>query len=96
MRAPRRPLFLDRRVYRQRRLMDGARILPVLGAGLFMVPLIWEPQETPEPDTTTGGLFLFGAWALLILGAFLLSRRLGSDPQPRAPASEQPAEDGGR
>ncbi len=33
--------FLEKRSYRRRRLMDGLRLVPVLGVWLFMVPLFW-------------------------------------------------------
>lgn len=55
-------------------------MLPVVGALLFMIPLLWSPQHTPETDTATGGLFLFVVWGALIISAFLLSRRLRQAP----------------
>lgn len=51
--------------------MDAARLLPVAGALLFALPLIWS-----DAGTATGGLYVFGAWGALILAAFVLSRRL--------------------
>ena len=44
MRRPRRPLFLARAPYRRRRLRDAARILPVLGLFLLLMPLLWAPD----------------------------------------------------
>ena len=38
MRRPRAPLFLKRGSYRKRRLRDAARMLPILGALLLLVP----------------------------------------------------------
>lgn len=92
MRKPRAPLFLDREVYRRRRLMDAARLLPVVGVLLFLLPLLWAPQETAAADTARGGLFLFLVWAGLILAAFLLSRGLMRE-QRRGPPDE--GRDGG-
>jgi hypothetical protein len=71
------PLFLARRSYRRRRMMDAARLLPVVGAVLFMLPVLWRPAETPLADTGPGAIYLFGVWGLLIVAAVLLSRALG-------------------
>ncbi|MBK5946686.1 hypothetical protein CCR83_09625 [Rhodobacter veldkampii DSM 11550] len=71
------PLFLARRSYRRRRLMDAARLLPLLGLVLFLLPVLWRPAATAEPDTARGGLYLFIVWAGLILAAYGLSRGLG-------------------
>lgn len=46
----RAPLFLARRAYRQRRLTDAARFLPLLGAFLFLLPIFWQPGETSRPE----------------------------------------------
>jgi peptidoglycan/LPS O-acetylase OafA/YrhL len=80
MKRPKPPLFLERDSYRRRRVADAARVLPVLGALLFLVPLLWAPGETHAPDTAPGGLYVFLVWGGLILAAFLLSRRLGPEP----------------
>lgn len=55
--------------------MDAARLLPVLGGGLFVLPVLWADGSGTAP----GVLYLFGIWGLLIAGAAVLSRRL---PQP--------------
>ena len=73
---PRPPLFLARRSYRRRRMMDACRMLPVLGAALWMVPILWQPAVTPERDTAPGIVYLFGIWALLVLVSGILSRGL--------------------
>ncbi|MDH3262372.1 MAG: hypothetical protein OEM24_00070 [Paracoccaceae bacterium] len=83
MRRPKPPLFLERDSYRRRRVADAARVLPVLGALLFLVPLLWAPAETETPDTVPGGLYIFLVWGGLILAAFVLSRRLGPEPPKR-------------
>ncbi len=74
-----RPLFLQHRGYRRRRQADAARLLPLVGFVLFLVPILWLPERTALPDTVRGGLYLFGVWALLILVAFALSRVLSDD-----------------
>jgi hypothetical protein len=75
MREPVEPLFLARRTYRRRRLMDALRLLPWLGAFLFGLPLLWQ-----APETAAGLLYLFGAWAVLIVLSLALARRLSDDP----------------
>ncbi len=80
------PLFLARRSYRRRRMMDAAKMLPVLGAVLVMIPALWLPATTPEPDTAHGMVYLFGVWFFLVLAAFGLSRGLA----PALEAEEKP------
>ncbi len=62
----RSPLFLARRSYRRRRLRDAARLLPVFGAFLFLLPILWEPAATDQRDTAPDGVYLFAVWAVLI------------------------------
>lgn len=76
MKAKGPPKFLARRSYRSRRVIDAARLLPVLGLFLILLPILWRPAATPEPDTARGGLYLFAVWLLLIAAAFVLARRL--------------------
>lgn len=78
MTARRAPLFLARRSYRRRRVADAARLLPFLGLFLILLPILWQPRQSPAPDTAAGGVYLFAVWAVLVLGAFLLSRVLGA------------------
>jgi hypothetical protein len=81
-RRPKRPVFLERDSYRQRRIRDVARLLPVLGLVLFMVPLLWPEAPAPgEPGTRNAAalIYLFLVWAGLILAAGLLARPLGQD-----------------
>jgi len=65
-------VFLERQTYRRRRLMDAARLMPVLGALLFAVPLLWPAADDPggaQPMPTSGAiLYIFTVWAALILG----------------------------
>jgi len=82
---PPEPLFLERQTYRRRRLMDAARLLPVAGAVLFFLPLLWAgPSGTGEARTAAGGLYVFAVWIASIIVAALISRRLiRSDDPPR-------------
>ncbi len=70
------PLFLARRSYRRRRMMDAVRLLPFFGTVLLLLPLLWRPAETPEPDTARGVIYLFTTWVVLIIAALVLSRGL--------------------
>lgn len=65
-------MFLARETYRRRRLMDAARFLPFLGFFAFIAPMLW----AEEAGTAVGLAYLFLAWAVLILIAFLIARRL--------------------
>lgn len=79
------PLFLARASYRRRRLIDAARLLPLVGAFLFLLPVLWAPTDLPAGagrNTATDGLYLFAAWGLLILAAALMAPGLRADPPP--------------
>ncbi|WP_171121941.1 MULTISPECIES: hypothetical protein [unclassified Ruegeria] len=61
-------LFLERQSYRRRRLTDAARLLPILGAALIAIPLLWpEPGETGAVTLSSAILYIFTCWGLLIL-----------------------------
>jgi hypothetical protein len=97
VKPPRHPLYLARDTYRRRRAMDAVRLLPFLGLFLMLLPLLWSDSAGPGESTAREGLFLFAAWALLILAAAVLSRWLsdggdefsgptdGAAPPPGAP-----------
>jgi hypothetical protein len=84
MSTPRRPVFVSRDAYRSRRLKDAARLLPVLGAALFALPLLWRSEEGASVGTAGTLLYIFTVWAGLILSAFLIARRLSRDEPPAA------------
>lgn len=72
----RSPLFLARDSYRQRRLADAARVLPILGGVLMMLPLLW-PREGADAQSMSGAIiYVFGCWVLLVIASFILSRWL--------------------
>jgi hypothetical protein len=65
MRRPKRPLFLARAPYRRRRLRDAARLLPVLGVFLLLMPLLWTPDSRME--LSSGDVvYFFAVWLVLI------------------------------
>jgi uncharacterized membrane protein len=83
MKPPRQPLFVAPGTYRRRRLMDAARMLPVLGLGLMILPMLWAPDTEGTRSTATDGIYLFVIWGLLIAAAAMLAPRLGGDtPEP--------------
>lgn len=65
------PVYLARGSYRQRRLRDVARMLPVAGAVLWLLPVLYL-----RPSTGYTGLYIFGVWVLLILVAAVISYRM--------------------
>lgn len=77
------PVFLERRSYRQRRLVDAARLLPLAGALLWLVPLLWPQdggpdvaQQIPAVPTSSAIIYIFGIWIILVLSAMFLSAML--------------------
>ena len=73
--------FVERRTYRRRRLMDISRLAPLIGALLFLVPLLWARQELdPSADVVPGSqsgssmssamIYIFSVWIGLILFSF--------------------------
>ena len=85
---PEQPIFLERENYRRRRLGDAAKLLPVLGLLLFLIPVLWAGN-----GSTGGGLnYLFGVWAVIIIVMRLLSRRL-SETEPKSGDSQPDSDD---
>ena len=83
MLTPREPVFLARDTYRRRRLVDGLRVLPVVGLLLFLSPLVGGAGYVRE--TAGSGVFIFAVWFALIVATGVLGRLLagapnGSDP----------------
>lgn len=75
----RRALFLERHSYRRRRLMDGARLLPIFGIFLFLVPLLWPTGDADSagiapPSMSRAMLYLFACWALVVMIAAVFGR----------------------
>ncbi|MBR2658212.1 hypothetical protein [Yoonia sp.] len=81
--AGKTPVFLERANYRQRRLGDAARFLPLLGTVLWLIPLLWT-RDGPEAPSNAGTItYIFVIWVVLIGLAALLSRVL-RDTDPAA------------
>jgi hypothetical protein len=93
LRRPGTPLFLQRGPYRRRRRIDAARLLPVFGVFLLILPILWGPAEGAGGGRSTSGdaLYLFAVWAGLIGIARALAPGLAV---PDATAREQTGETG--
>lgn len=80
-------LFLARQGYRRRRLADMARMLPLLGLALFLLPLLG------AGDGLDAGLliYLFAAWFALIAASAVLARRLCAAAQAAETETETEA-----
>ncbi|WP_245191012.1 hypothetical protein [Jannaschia formosa] len=71
----------QRRAWRRERLRDAARLLPVLGLGLMLLPdLVLSGSDAARGATRPWGLYLFAAWGGLILLAVWLARALAAEP----------------
>lgn len=70
-------------------------MLPVLGGFLVALPILWRPAETPGGETAAGVVYLFTVWALLIVAALVLARKLTpaledeAAPQDGTPGAER-------
>ncbi|WP_293444851.1 hypothetical protein [Planktotalea sp.] len=81
-------VFLERRSYRQRRLIDAARILPVVGIVLWFVPLVWpSAEENGEISTSSASTYIFTIWiGLIVVGALVAWRMAPADESPTKPS----------
>ncbi|MGI9388954.1 MAG: hypothetical protein ACR2O1_02755 [Boseongicola sp.] len=66
------PIFLERQSYRRRRLGDAAKLIPVVGAILLLMPIL----VGSAARTSSGLIYIFAVWAILIALIALISRRL--------------------
>lgn len=70
---PKKSVFFESAIYRRNRLVDAARLLPLLGVFLFIVPAIVVVGAAP---TASRWVFLFVVWVGLICAAAITSRAL--------------------
>ncbi|SEO15940.1 hypothetical protein SAMN04490248_10255 [Salinihabitans flavidus] len=82
-------LFLERRSYRRRRLTDMIRALPVVGALLWAVPLLWPLEGEGTVRTSDAIIYIFSVWAGLIVVSALLTRLM-----PRGEGRTDDGQDG--
>lgn len=88
-------VFLERQSYRRNRLADAARLLPVIGAAVLSIPLLWPSADSVQVVSgveqavpmSEAIRYIFGTWAGLIGVSVLFgvaARRWGqSDGQNR-------------
>lgn len=72
------PLFLARAVYRRRRLRDAARLLPLVGVFLLILPALGVHSGSDGRAVGTGAVYVFVVWAVLIGLAAMLAPGLAS------------------
>ena len=89
MSPERASVFLARRSYRRRRLADAARLLPIAGAVLFCIPLLWRGAD--GAIGTNGVMFyIFGLWiALAVISGVISGYLRPSETEAAPPAAEE-------
>lgn len=96
-----RSLYLERRVYQGRRLVDAAKLLPVIGVLLFVVPaLLMGTPGGPDAGASTAMrlVYFFFIWACLIATCAVIARGLAGGharTTRHGPAAAKPPEDAG-
>lgn len=70
-----RRLFLDRRAYRRRRMIEATRLVPALMALAVVLPPIWLPARF---SFAGGTLWLALVWLAAILATAALNRAIGA------------------
>jgi hypothetical protein len=80
------PVFHGKRAYRLRRLMDAARLAPLLALMLWLLPLFWPQSGDGRISSATALIYIFGVWAGVIALTWSLSRALGKMPENHADA----------
>ncbi len=74
---PDAPLFLERKSYRFRRIMDAVRFLPFVCAVLWLVvPLMWPNEAASGTPLSSALWYVFVIWLLAITASFGLWRRI--------------------
>jgi hypothetical protein len=69
------PVYLARASYRQRRLRDVVRVLPIAGFVAWILPVM----SGRVPATSSVGLYIFAGWLVLILASALITHSLSPD-----------------
>ncbi|MGJ8589513.1 MAG: hypothetical protein ACSHXW_15290 [Yoonia sp.] len=83
-------VFLQKASYRQRRVRDAAKLVPVLGAILLAMPLAWQNDAPGETVNSSALVYIFGVWVALILLTAVLSSliRSSTPPSDKEPSDE--------
>ncbi|TCL09033.1 hypothetical protein BXY66_1075 [Shimia isoporae] len=69
-------VFLERQSYRRRRLIDFIRMVPVIGAILWAVPLLWSTEDGESVATSDAVVYVFVVWFGLVVCGGILARAL--------------------
>ena len=88
-----RRLFLERRTYRQNRLQDAARLLPILGMVLGFAPVFIRGDATllGGDDLSNWLVYYFVIWiGLIVLTAFVSWSLTRSDRRDAADVTPPP------
>ncbi len=91
-RAP-KPLFLARSSYRQRRLADAARAMPVFSAILLVLPLLWSAPAAGSSSLAADLGYLLVLWLAMIAVTALLAQGLSQgevEQGSKLPADQRP------
>lgn len=91
MRRPSTPLFLARAAYRKRRLRDAARLLPLMGMVLLLLPLLW--ADGAAAGAGRDWSYIFGVWAVLIVLAAALAPGLAASDSDAGSEDDAPDAD---
>jgi len=82
---------IQRKAYRLRRVADAARLLPILGTLLMIMPLLWG-NKNGGVLTSQAIFYLFGIWIFFVVLAGIFSNQLKSE-QTRSTSAPQPPQD---
>lgn len=85
-------MFLARRAYRRRRVIDAARLLPVFAGFLVLVPLLWDDGHRGTPVMAQHAAYIFVIWALFVAAAAALAFALRPADLNRPKGSEDDAD----
>ena len=91
-----RPVFLERKNYRRRRMMDALRLVAVLGLILWLMPIIWPNGRTVDADPmpmSSALFYVFGVWLFLIALAALLAVFLRDVRKPESETENHEGQD---
>jgi hypothetical protein len=77
MARPKPPLFLARASYRRRRLRDAARLLPIVGVFLLLLPTLWVADGKIHLSAADI-IYFFSVWLGLVCLAAVFARGLRS------------------
>ncbi len=72
-------VFHERRTYRRRRVMDAARVTPILALILWSLPLIWPQSGEGTVSSAIALIYIFAVWSGVILLTWGLSRQLANE-----------------